>query len=304
MKTGHLDNFIAIVECGTVSEASRNLHIAQPALSTQLKAMEKKLGAPLFKRTKNRMELTAAGRIFYEKAKAIKVLENAAYNEINECVKGSRGILRIGLTHSHPDELITKIFSNFHRTFPNASYELFELHAEEMLALIRDGIIEIGIVRLPGTVPSYLETWFTIHEQLTATYLPETQWLPPDTDVISIQMLENVPLSTTKGFVGRITSLCENVGFSPNLLSICSSRALASMWAHEGAAVAILSDESDAIYPGLTTKPLLGTGAQSTRAVVTKKGEQLSSIGESFLTYCQNWLPPAGGNPEFSRRSK
>lgn len=292
MKTEHLKNFITVVDLGTVSEAARTLHIAQPALSTQIKALENNIGTPLLKRNAKKIELTAAGKILYDKAKTINHLENSIYSEIKDCINGSRGTLRIGLTHSYPDELITKLFSSFHRVFPDVSFDLFEVHTEEMLRLLRDGIIEIGIMRIPGNVPPSLDTWYIIQEQLTALYSPNTNWFPFDIDAIPIRMLKDIPLSVTKGFSDRVINLCEENGFAPHFLSICSSRLLARMWAENGSAVTILTDTPGIRYPDLCTCPLLGTGALVSRAVVTKKDARISTIAKSFLDYCQNWLPP------------
>ncbi|MBQ3159193.1 MAG: LysR family transcriptional regulator, partial [Clostridia bacterium] len=68
-------NFVTIVEEGSLTAASRKLHIAQPALSNQIKAMEEKYGTRLFFRGARRLELTDAGMILYQKAKRMCVKE-------------------------------------------------------------------------------------------------------------------------------------------------------------------------------------------------------------------------------------
>lgn len=292
MKTEHLKNFITIVDCGTITEASRQLCIAQPALSSQVKALENRLGACLFDRSARRLELTAAGDILYEKAKTILSVENSAYLEIEECISGSRGTLHLGITPSYPDPLFTKLLVSFHRTFTDISFDLYEVHSEQMLHLLRDGIIDVAVIRVPGNIPSYLDTWYRIQEQLCVTYSPDTNWFPENIEAVTIPMLQHIPLSTTKGFCERITSLCEDNGFSPEYFSICSSRVLSRMWADEGAAAVILSEQPGAVYPGLLTKPLYGTNTLSNRAIVTKKDSRLSAVTKAFLSYCQNWFPP------------
>ena len=88
MNLEHYRNFITIVETGTISGAAEKLHIAQPALSNQIKNLEREYGAPLLTRGSRRVELTDAGRIMYSRAKSIAELENSARREIADCAAG------------------------------------------------------------------------------------------------------------------------------------------------------------------------------------------------------------------------
>ncbi|MBQ1524656.1 MAG: LysR family transcriptional regulator, partial [Firmicutes bacterium] len=61
-------NYIEIVELGTLSAAARSLHVAQSALSNQLKQFEEEYKTQLLIRSSRQMELTDAGRILYKRA--------------------------------------------------------------------------------------------------------------------------------------------------------------------------------------------------------------------------------------------
>ena len=78
MTTDTYRNFIAIVECGNILAASQKLMVAQPALSNQLKNLEKNMGTRLLNRGSRAVTLTAAGEIFYQKAKIIVSMEDSA----------------------------------------------------------------------------------------------------------------------------------------------------------------------------------------------------------------------------------
>ena len=84
-------NFIAIVEAGSLSAASKRVHVAQPALSNQLKLLQKKFGTQLvnIRRGVHNIELTNAGCILYNKAKYLCSLEDDTQREISDCVNGS-----------------------------------------------------------------------------------------------------------------------------------------------------------------------------------------------------------------------
>lgn len=86
-------NFIAIVEAGSLSAASKRVHVAQPALSNQLKLLQKKFGTQLvnIRRGVHNIELTNAGCILYNKAKYLCSLEDDTQREISDCVNGYTG---------------------------------------------------------------------------------------------------------------------------------------------------------------------------------------------------------------------
>ena len=113
MTTDTYRNFIAIVECGNILAASQKLMVAQPALSNQLKNLEKNMGTKLLNRCSRAVTLTAAGEIFYQKAKIIVSMEDSAKKEINDYISGLTGTLNISLPPSNPDSLMRELFDKF-----------------------------------------------------------------------------------------------------------------------------------------------------------------------------------------------
>lgn len=69
MDLKQLDYFTAIVDEGSISAAAKKLHISQPPLSTQMKSLERELGAVLFERGLRSITLTDAGKLMYQRAK-------------------------------------------------------------------------------------------------------------------------------------------------------------------------------------------------------------------------------------------
>jgi DNA-binding transcriptional LysR family regulator len=284
----HYRNFLTIVEAGSISAGSRILCIAQPALSNQIKAMEKEFGSQLLKRGARNVELTSAGEIIYEKAKTICYLEDAAYKEIEACVGGSRGTLWLGLTPAYPDPFMENLLLDFHDAYPHINFEIFETNSGEIAELLKNGIIEIGVIRTPDYVPPMLRASISFEEHLMVVYRKENPWFSPEMKEVPISALEGIPLCISKGFRQKITDSCLEAGFSPNLLSISSSRAMARMWAARGTAVSIIvsSSTEDQGTEVLCCRRLSGREMTTRRSFVAYKERLLSSVGQTFLDFC------------------
>lgn len=69
------DYILTIVEQGTFSNAAKQLHISQPALSIAVKKLETELGYQLFERSNNPLTLTAVGEIYVAKAQQVQTLQ-------------------------------------------------------------------------------------------------------------------------------------------------------------------------------------------------------------------------------------
>ncbi|MEA5039593.1 MAG: LysR family transcriptional regulator [Clostridiaceae bacterium] len=290
MNLTYYRNFIEIVECGTISAAARKLLLAQPALSAQLKAMERELGAELLERTARQAIPTDAGRILYEKAKSMLMLQDVVEKEIAACVRGSRGTLWLGMSPALPDALLTTLLTDFHQRHPEVVFELFENNSDQVVELIKSGIAEIGLIRTSGVPNPILETVLTVEEHLTAVYRRGNPWLSSAIREVPLRMLRDVPLSVSRGFRKVLEDACTELRFTPNLLSVGTSRAATLLWAEQNAAVAIVVDSDMEPHQNgdLCFRPLRGNQMQTNRALVVLKNRRLSAVAQIFINYCSS----------------
>jgi DNA-binding transcriptional LysR family regulator len=143
----HLRYFLAVAEELNFSRAAERLHIAQPALSSQIRTLEKQLGCDLFIRTTRSVSLTANGRMFAEDAREIVERADAAVARIEAAARGERGTLRVGFFVHGAAELGTEILHRFAEEFPSIEAEMVSAATlEEAQRSVRDRETDVAFV--------------------------------------------------------------------------------------------------------------------------------------------------------------
>ena len=147
MNLRHLQFFVVLSEELSFSRAAERLHVAQPALSQQIRALEDRLGTQLIDRGSRPLRLTEAGS--YLAIEARHILENFEHATLGarEIGLGKRGWLGIGFTRSAMYSVLPPALKVFHRTYPDVELKLFEMLTEEQADALRDKRIHIGIGR-------------------------------------------------------------------------------------------------------------------------------------------------------------
>ncbi|WP_118180528.1 LysR family transcriptional regulator [Paraburkholderia phosphatilytica] len=144
-----LQCFVILAEELNFSRAAERLHIAQPALSQQIRSLEERLGATLIDRTRRPLILTEAGQYLCTEARQILgSLEQAALGA-TEIGMGKRGWLSIGFTRSAMYSILPPALKAFHAEYPQVELKLFEMLTEEQADALRDLRIHVGIGRQP-----------------------------------------------------------------------------------------------------------------------------------------------------------
>lgn len=292
MNITYYRNFVKIVDTGTISGASRELYIAQPALSKQLKMMEEEYGVQLLTRGAQHVYPTNAGKILYDKAKRICLLEDAAQKEIESTKAGKRGTLRIGLTPATPDPLMETLLLNFYDDYPNVNFEIQEANSEPIQDMVKKGTVEIGVIRMPAVVPPIFDTSLCFKEHFMIAFHKQGPWLSEKMENVPFSELDGIPIATSRGLLKKVTDSCLEAGFTPHYLSVSSSRSKAFMWSTRGAAVTIFVGqlEKESPNPEICYRPLKGKNMDTQRSFITLKERKLSAVANLFLDFCKNHI--------------
>ena len=292
MELDNYRNFLAIVEAGSFTGAAECVHIAQPALSKQVRVLENYFGTKLIitNRGSRQIILTEAGHALYQKAKYICSLEDLAKEEIDNIVGCTSGTLRISVANSRSALFISNALKDFVRLYPEVNYAIYEGSIAEQVQQLLNGFTEIGILSVPIRHEDSFEILFKREEKLCAVVAKKGPWLQEQKGAIHLKDLENIPLSISMGCCDIIKKEFQEQELIHNILCVNTTRSTALQWAEDGLAVALVPLElKEKLGSHFTVHQVLDIESEFAKTVVHVQGRPLSAIAKSFLRfYAQN----------------
>lgn len=142
-------HFAALAETLNFSRAAERLHIAQPALSVSIRKLESELGTRLFERTSSGVVLTASGEATLLEAHRLLHRGDEFVRAARDAAQGTSGQLRIGFVGSAIDRVIPALIPSFRRQYPRVQLVLAQSTSAQIMAMLFEDGLDIGIVRTP-----------------------------------------------------------------------------------------------------------------------------------------------------------
>jgi len=223
MELRHLRYFAAVAQYLNYSEASRRLHVAQPAISQTILDLEDELSVRLLLRTKRMVQLTAAGAAFLREAHEILRRANEAQRLAQRAARGEVGVLGIGFFGTAAAPILPSLVQGFRRRFPDVELHLYEMNPDQQLAAFDDGRLDLGFSRpLPADRRSEFEEELVYTDRLVIA-LPAAHRLAKQ-KVIRLKSLAGEAFvqfhrRVAPGLFVEVTSICRRAGFSPRIVN-------------------------------------------------------------------------------------
>lgn len=147
MELRHLRYFRAVGREQHFGRAAKILHVAQPALTRQIRHLEEELGVALFERKPRGVQLSAAGRMFLSESEAILAHVERSVEKARSYASGHFGTVRVGFSEiaSGHREIPGKLLA-FRLNEPNVSLELLPMSSQDQLEAVQDAEIDAAIV--------------------------------------------------------------------------------------------------------------------------------------------------------------
>jgi LysR family nitrogen assimilation transcriptional regulator len=137
---------VTIIDCGSISKAAEQLHIAQPALSQQMAALESELQVPLLLRSSQGVKASAAGKALYRHARAVLRQLQHAREELTEGGVAESGRVAIGLPTSAARVLAMPLFKTIRAKYPGIFLQIFESLSGYLAELLANNRLDMAIL--------------------------------------------------------------------------------------------------------------------------------------------------------------
>jgi DNA-binding transcriptional LysR family regulator len=274
MELRHLRYFVAVAEELHFRRAAERLHVAQPAVSEQVRKLEQELGVRLFDRTQHNVSLTTAGSALLDEARHVLRHAEVAQQAARSARDHATMRLRIGYL---PDSLPAAVPLALRRLATAAPRVEVQLETGPALRLIE----EVRARRLDATVASLpaptsgLRTTLLGHQRPVAVLPaghPHARAAAVALDRLAPERLIMLPRDSNPAFYNAVVSICHTAGLSPTLIEIDAPRVEDALLAvAAGAGMALLAESVAERYsiPGIRFVPLETAAPAFQSAVLT-----------------------------------
>jgi DNA-binding transcriptional LysR family regulator len=217
----HLRMFVTVATELHFGRAAQVLHVSQPAVSQQVRALEKSLGVELFARTSRLVELTPAGMVLLDAAPRVLFEADRATDRVRQAGAGAVGLLVVGSVGTALASIAPLVLRELRTRFPDLQIEISQMDTAAQLSALAAGRIDVGLVRSAATGPS-ISTERLVEDRLVVA-LPEDHRLAAD-EAIDVADLAGDPFvlwprALGEEFFDIVTGFCREHGFSPRVVA-------------------------------------------------------------------------------------
>ena len=220
MEFRQLRYFVTVAQELHFGRAAEYLNITQPALSKQIRVLEKNIEVELFLRTKRKVELTPGGKVFFKQAQQLLNQRDKAIELAQRAAKGEVGKLTIGFTPTATYSILPKLIGNFRKHYYQVEVKMLEMSTEAQVDALNRHIIDVGFLHPPIDARG-LELYPILSEGFVAV-------LPQDSDLskkasLSLKDLAQEsfilhPRSEGSFLYDNFLKLCHQFGFQPQIV--------------------------------------------------------------------------------------
>jgi DNA-binding transcriptional LysR family regulator len=271
----HLRYFVAVAEELHFRRAAERLHVAQPAVSEQVRKLEDELGVRLFERNQRSVSLTAAGAALLREAR--RVLDQAETARLAaRNARGPSSVLRVGYVPAVLSASVPRALQRLTITMPQVEIALEPGSGLELVDAVRAGKLDAAVVSLPtpaaGLRITGLGTQGAVavfpvgHEQAVKSVVRLEQIAP--------ERLIVLPRDADRAFYDAVIAACRDAGLSPTLIEAPDGQVERALLAvASGTGMAVLPESVSERYAaaGVRFVPLEGASRCVATAVVTRR---------------------------------
>ena len=285
MDFDQLEIFLEVARLSSFSRAAEKRFRTQPAVSSQIRALEEEVGARLLDRSGGRVSLTAAGKLFFKYAEETIAHRKAIVTEIAETERVPRGEIVVGANEGTCLHILPEVFAQFKRDYPNVSVSIKRSDYAKILESILENEVDFGVVSLPVT-DNRLEAQMIHRDHLVAIVAPSHSLASKKT--VTVAEVATYPLVLPK--VGHTRDALDALFYDhhvkPNVAMELDSSELLKRFVAAGVGVGFIARsniEEDIRAQALVVLTLSDVQIRRDLALVFRKDKSLSRAARAFM---------------------
>jgi DNA-binding transcriptional LysR family regulator len=285
MDFDQLQTFLEVARHASFSRAAEKRFRTQPAISSQIRAVEDEVGAKLFDRSGGKVCLTAAGKAFQKYAQEALEARNAMLSSLAEMEHVPRGAITVGANEGTCLHILPEVFAEFKQLYPDVSVNIKRADYANVLESVTDNSVDFGVVSLP--VKDNRLTVVLIHQDELVVIAPPHHPLGK-LKAVSVAELGKYPLVLPKAGHTRdaLDDLFRDRKLKPNYSMELDSSELLKRFVAAGVGVGFISRSNvleDVRAGFLTAISMADAQLRRDLALVFRKDKALSRAALAFI---------------------
>jgi DNA-binding transcriptional LysR family regulator len=251
MELRHLRTLAAIARHGSFTKAAEELHVAQSAISQQVRRLEAELGIELLRRTSRRVEVTSEGQVVLAYAHRVLAEVDGLEAELEELSGVLRGRVSLGAMWPTGTYDLPRVLAAFHARHPNVVIHMIEETADDMLAMLRADELDCAFASVePDAIGDEFAGTLLFEERLVVA-MPPDHPLAAGTHVTFEALAGETLIAYREGSAlrRRLERALGAAGVELHKAFFCTEMSAVRALASQGLGVAVLP-ESIAQQPG------------------------------------------------------
>ncbi len=306
MDFDQLEIFLEVARLSSFSRAAEKRFRTQPAISSQIRALEEEVGARLLDRSGGRVSVTAAGKLFFKYAEETIEHRKTILTEIAETERVPRGEIVVGANEGTCLHILPEVFAQFKRDYPSVAVSVKRSDYARILESILENAVDFGFVSLPVN-DNRLEAQMIHRDYLVAITAPKH----PLAAKKSVTVAEIAPYPLVLPKLGHTRDALDALFYDhhvkPNLAMELDSSELLKRFVAAGVGVGFIARsniEEDIRAKALVALALADVQIRRDLALVFRKDKSLSRAARAFMDIAlrqHNFAPAASAVSKRSR---
>ncbi|MBF6331989.1 LysR family transcriptional regulator [Nocardia transvalensis] len=284
LESRHIKTFLEVVRSGSYSAAARSLGYTQPAITQQMKALEREVGMPLFTRMGRGLQLTEAGTALARHAEIIVSDLAAAHNQLRALAKLESGLVRLCAFPSANATFVPRAAANLLADHPGIRVELQEAEPPESLWRLNRGECDIALAftyQESHAEPSAEVVRIALMEDLLTVLLPAGHPLARHHSVRLGDLAEERWIAGCPRCRANLLHLCAEENFVPDIVFTTDDNLAVQSLVAAGVGVALMPALvlSFLCHPEVTGRVLAGRPTRRVSAFVLADHRRVPAVG-------------------------